>query len=307
MLGVIAFVLFRDGAKSISTESKSPDSAATTRQINETGSKLTAPQSSASSGGTSGAKSLKMITNKKDGTQLVLIPEGEFLAGGPKYDEGRGPFSVRLPAYYLAVYTVTNAQYARFLTESNPEQTDLEMWVSLDRDCFVRKTASHYEAYGGKDDHPVVQVSWYGAKAYCEWAGLRLPTELEWEKGARGTDGREYPWGNQWDETMCRNEKNIGDETTCSVGSYANGRSPWGLYQMAGNVWEWCADEYDGFAYDRYRGGDISTQHVHLPSHVERGGSWINDASNWFRCADRQACVTSARSRYDGFRCARTP
>jgi formylglycine-generating enzyme required for sulfatase activity len=102
------------------------------------------------------------IENPKDGTQLVLIPEGEFLAGGAGRDEGcGGPFPVRLPAYYLALHPVTNAQYKRY----KPDWT---------RD----------------DDHPVVEVNWDDAQAYSKWAGLRLPSELEWEKGARGTDGR---------------------------------------------------------------------------------------------------------------------
>ena len=146
------------------------------------------------------------IINEKDGTQLVLIPEGEFLAGGPGTDEGGGqPFPVRLPAYYLALYPVTNIQYAQFLSQVQPSESDLNKWINLDLLCFVRKAGSRYEACGNKNNHPVVQVSWYGANAYAKWAGLRLPSELEWEKGARGVDGREYPWGNTWDKSKCRN------------------------------------------------------------------------------------------------------
>lgn len=123
-----------------------------------------------------------LIENPKDGTLLALIPEGEFLAGGSGSDEGGGkPFPVRLPAYYLALHPVTNAQYKRY----KPEWT---------RD----------------DDHPAVRVSWDDAQAYAKWAGLRLPSELEWEKGARGRDGREYPWGKEWDAGKCRNSNNRG-------------------------------------------------------------------------------------------------
>ena len=206
-----------------------------------------------------------LIENPKDGALLVLIPEGEFLAGHEK-------FPVRLPGYYLALHPVTNAQYARFLTETRPGKEDLEKWILFDRDCFVRANGKRYEAYGEKDDHPVVQVSWFGAQAYCQWAGLRLPTELEWEKGARGTDGREYPWG---------------------------------MYQLAGNVWEWCEDWYESEAYTRYKQGKLAPPSSG-DARVVRGGSWYSDLTDSFRCADRSYDGPGRRDRFSGFRCART-
>ena len=247
-----------------------------------------------------------LIENEKDGTLLALVPEGEFLAGGPESDAGGGKFKVRLPGFYLALHPVTNAQYARFLSETNPEQGDLDQWIRLDSDCFVRKSGAGYEAYGGKDDHPVVQVSWYGAEAYCRWSGLRLPSELEWEKGARGTDGREYPWGEDWEEIRrCRWDENRGDETTCGVWEYPEGCSAWGLFQMSGNVWEWCADRYDSDAYDRYKRGDLKPPE-NAGGRVLRGGSWRCGSTGTFRCAGRDGYGPSDRGDGSGFRCART-
>ena len=248
------------------------------------------------------------IVNQKDGTQLVLIPEGEFLAGGPGDDEGGGPFPVTLPAYYLALTPVTNAQYVRFLSERAPGADELAKWIKLASDCYVRASAGGYEAYGGREDHPVVRVSWYGAQAYCEWAGLRLPSELEWEKGARGVDGREYPWGEDWAYgARCRCESTSGNEGTCCVWDYPDGRSPYGLYQMSGNVWECGADRYEKGAYDRYRKGDLTTPSSDTDSlRVLRGGSWNLDNNDSFRCAHRLNYLPDYRDDKHGFRCSRT-
>jgi formylglycine-generating enzyme len=256
----------------------------------------------------------QIITNEKDGTQLVFIPEGEFLAGESEEDEEEeeddedgtsDTFPVWLPAYYLALYPVTNIQYSRFLSQVQPSESDLEKWIDLSLSCFVRKAGSRYEAYGNKNDHPVVQVSWHGANAYAKWAGLRLPSELEWEKGARGVDGRNYPWGNTWDESKCRNSTNRGDERTCSVKSYPEGSSQWGLYQMFGNIDEWCKDWYDSDAYNRYRQRELSP-----PSEgrgrVLRGGSWSLSGPEGFRGAYRDYDEPEYRFSGCGFRLART-
>ncbi len=246
------------------------------------------------------------IINEKDGTLLSLIPEGEFLAGGSGKDEGGGePFPVWLSAYYLALYPVTNIQYAQFLIQVQPSEGDLKKWVLLDLDCFVRKAGNRYEAYGNKSDHPVVNVSWYGAKAYGEWAGLRLPSELEWEKGARGVDGREYPWGSIWDKSKCRNRENRKTEKTCSVQSYPEGRSPWGLYQMSGNICEWCEDRFDTDAYKRYQQGTVSSPPEGV-NRVLRGGSWFSLNPMRFRGASRSRVAPVSRLDRNGFRLART-
>jgi serine/threonine-protein kinase len=231
-----------------------------------------------------------LIENDKDGSLLLLVPRGKFLAGDEK-------FPVDLPPYYLAMHPVTNAQYARFLSQQRPNDSDLQKWISLDSYCFVRKSGSGYEAYGGEEEHPVVQVSWYGAEAYCQWAGVRLPSELEWEKGARGVDGREYPWGSQWDAGKCRNSTNRGSQTTCGVWSHPDGCSHWGHYQMSGNVWEWCADVYDGQAYARYKRGDLSPPSGGASaSRVLRGGSWASGYPDCFRCASRSYDLPDGRA-----------
>lgn len=262
-----------------------------------------------------------LVENERDGMVLVPVPGGEFLAGCDGIDYGYDPFPVVLPGYYLGRYAVTNRQYARFLTERRPSNTALGKWIRLDRECYVRADGERYEAYGGRDEHPVVQVTWYGAEAYCEWAGLRLPTELEWEKGARGTDGREYPWGKDWEDgrrcrwneflfhrqcTPCTPSELRGIETTCRVWSHATGCSPWGLYQMSGNVEEWCADWYDLAAYRRYKRGDI-TPPTSGECRVLRGGSWIYMDEEKFRCASRSLGGPEAVCDFVGFRCAGTP
>ena len=234
-----------------------------------------------------------LLENAVDGSLLLLVPGGRFLAGGPGSNEGGGqPFAVELPGYYLGIHPVTNAQYLKFVKSTGHRKPD---------------NSFHTE----KLDHPVTNVSWYDAQAYCKWAGLRLPSELEWEKGARGTDGREYPWGKDWDEKKCRNHKNNWSETTAGVWSYAKGCSVWGHYQMSGNVWEWCADAWDSGAYSRYKAGDLSASKANAgASRVLRGGSWIDgygDDRDYFRCAYRNShAPPNFFFDYHGFRVART-
>ena len=146
-------------------------------------------------------------------------------------------------------------------------------------------------SWGWKDDHPIVNVNWDDAQAYCAWAGVKLPTEQQWEKAARGTEGRKYPWGNEWDATKCANATNhytSHTEGTAPVGSYPQGASPYGVLDMAGNVCQWCEDNYDTTTDRR----------------VIRGGSWSWRNTDYFRASNRLNLLPKGTGIDYGFRCA---
>lgn len=159
----------------------------------------------------------------KDGAEMVLIRPGSFFRG-PRPEAGHGaePVVDELPAFYIDRYEVTNRQFAKFVKETG------------------YKTESRWKDYAteARMDHPVISVSWYDAQAYAAWAGKRLPKGDEWEKAARGADGRRYPWGNEPD-TARLNSFESGHGNTTVQGTYHNGASPFGVEDMAGNVWEW--------------------------------------------------------------------
>ena len=196
------------------------------------------------------------ILNKYPG--MVYIPSGEFDFGSNRGDPCEAPAQVVfLPAYYIDKTEVTNWDYKKFV------------------DATERRAPVHWDGAAippGLEDHPVVWVSWEDAKAYVEWIGARLPSEMEWEKAARGERGLTYPWGNQFDTTRC-NTWESGVHGPVPVGSFPEGRSPHGVLDMAGNVAEWVAD-----VFKPYPGSMVVLDQYSKNLHILRGGSWtFND------------------------------
>ena len=241
----------------------------------------------------------KIVGN--DGAEMVLIPAGKFQMGSDNGEADEKPVhTVYVNAFYMDVYEVTNAQFKVFV-DAEPEWQKSRIPAKYhDGDYLKRWPGNSYPS--GRGDHPVVFVSWYAAMAYAEWAGKRLPTEAEWEKAARGgLQGQKYPWGNGLDASQANYSRNLGGTT--AIGSYdANG---YGLYDMAGNVWEWCVDAYrkDFYAVSPSRNPAYLTDQTNT-SRVLRGGSWHLSAQ-YLRVAYRDYYTPTNSYSYLGFRCAR--
>jgi formylglycine-generating enzyme required for sulfatase activity len=243
--------------------------------------------------------------NPRDGSVMRLIPSGVFVMGSSpdQVDAARHmdiyghefslldempQFSASLPDYYLGECAITNDQFAAFLSDFQPAPAELKLLApSLER--IVERPRELYQVEAGFERHPVIHVSWFGAQEYCKWAGLRLPNELEWEKAARGVDGRIYPWGNEWRNDYLRwdMEKSLQYSTTAPVDAYPQGRSPYGLFQMLGNVVEWCADFYQWDIYRQYETGDLRLP-LNGEMRVVRGGNYLTHKRTLFRCAHRR-------------------
>ena len=246
--------------------------------------------------------------NEKDGSVLVEVPAGSFSMGSNDGENNEKPVhTVYLDKYYIGKYEVTVGQFREFVNAKG-YKTDAEKsggaYVCTGGSWQPKADASWKNPYFTQSDKsPVVCVSWNDAKAYCDWAGLRLPTEAEWEKAARGPstgsgDGRKYPWGNEWNSAKCNSGENY--ENTSPVGSFSSGVSPYGVYDMAGNVWEWCNDWYDGSYY-----GSSPSSNPTGPSsgayRVRRGGSWNNNDYSC-RAATRNYVNPVNRNYGTGFR-----
>jgi iron(II)-dependent oxidoreductase len=216
---------------------------------------------------------------------MIYIPGGEFIMGADGEEQNQGPAHlVRIEGFFIDSTEVTNADYRKFV-----------------------EATGHLEPSYWKDgslngpNQPVVGVSWFDAKAYAEWSGKRLPTEAEWEKASRGNDGRKYPWGDMLEEYIHLNfDDNLG--RPADVGSYPGGRSPYGILDMAGNVWEWVNDWYAADYYskspNRNPPGPESGEYK-----VIRGGSWYSNRY-FVRCAFRDYADPDSKTNDLGFRCA---
>jgi serine/threonine-protein kinase len=249
------------------------------------------------------------MISDKDGMTLLYVPAGPFTMGNDNGQPDEKPaHMVYLDAFWIDQTDVTNKMYALCVSAgacTSPSQTG---------------SFRHSSYYGNSefDDYPKIYVSWNDATAFCKWADRRLPSEAEWEKVARGTDGRIYPWGNDApNDTLLNYNQNVGDTT--AVGTYPKGASPYGALDMAGNVWEWVNDLYSSTYYQSSPSsnppGPASGQY-----RVLRGGAWGNNHDwIWHYMAEYYSnyYVLSAARYYEGllpaeavsfagFRCARS-
>ena len=222
------------------------------------------------------------VERSQDG-RMVKVPAGPFIYGADR--GGNLTLATIDQPFWIDRYPVTNAEYAAFL---NANAIEAE-WIDLDDEqCRIAKVKAQYLVKDGWQDHPVTQVSWHGATEYAKWANKILPHESQWEKAARGIDGRTYPFG-RWDPSRCNTHKQGPKQTTSYAAYEGRGDSPYGCLDMAGNVWEWMENLYQ--ADQEWR--------------VLRGGAWDNihdGARSAYRIFDQPA----GRNFYIGFRCART-
>jgi formylglycine-generating enzyme required for sulfatase activity len=188
-------------------------------------------------------------------------------------DDEHPEHTVYLDDFLIGKYEVTNSQYAEFLNAMGKDEDDAGHQLVNVGIASIQFRNEIYSALKGWEDSPVVGVSWYGAKAYAEWEGGRLPTEAEWEKAARGTDGRQWPWGDSWEIGRC-NSWESGLHRPVAVGSFPTGASPYGVHDMAGNVFERVADWYQEDYYEvsplrNPKGPELGA------FRVLRSGSWV--------------------------------
>ncbi len=231
----------------------------------------------------------------KDDAEMVFIPEGPFIMGTDDEDafpNTKPAHEVNLKGFWIDRYEVSNGQYAQCVEDK---------FCTLPKDL---SSASRKDYYTNPDyaDYPVIHVDHYQAEAYCKWAGKRLPTEAEWEKAARGEDSYRYPWGDELPDQIPAQINLFESGDTAPVDSFPEGASPYGVYNMEGNVWEWTADQYDEFWYSTSPVDDPKAS-FGINEYVIRGYSWAYPFSHYD--ITTRSAVYSLNHTYDlGFRCA---
>ena len=235
------------------------------------------------------AKNKQPTENKNPSRGMALIPSGDFIMGSNERWDDEAPEHISsTQKFYIDLNEVTNADYKKFTDDTK------------------RETPYHWPEGNlpkSKEQHPVIYVSWFDADKYCKWTGKRLPTEQEWEKAARGSDGFIYPWGNQWSLDKSNNPyKN--STGTVPIGSFPEGKSPYGLNDMSGNVWEW-VDSY----YLPHPGNPVTRAEYGKDKRVLKGGSWFDCLS--YGCGlsaptfNRSFFTPEVKNNSFGFRCAK--
>jgi formylglycine-generating enzyme required for sulfatase activity len=240
---------------------------------------------------------------------MIWIPPGAFQMGSNpdhvqqaaewcncdkvRFEDEQYLHRVQLAGYYIDQYEVTNRQYQAFVNASG---------YVTDAEHKNEANTWRTEYTAGKDSHPVVWMSWNDARAYCQWASKRLPTEAEWEKAARGPTIRLFPWGDGWDGSRL-NSSTGQRKTTTPVGSFPDGASPYGVMDMAGNVWEWVNDWY-GAGYYQTGNDQNPTGPEGGEDRVLRGGGYNNGLAE-VRTANRHKGGQTGYAPDHGFRCAK--
>jgi len=249
------------------------------------------------------------------GPFLMGLPESDFLAD----DHEKPERTVTLSAFWIDVYAVTNARFAQFMTSSGYEDPQWWSAAGWDWKCGhnIRRPLQWSEPGWDGPEQPVAGVSWCEAEAYARWAGRRLPTDAEWEKAARGTDGRHYPWGNDWPSSQHANFNMFVGRTT-PVGLFPDGKSPYGCQDMAGNVNNWTSDWYlatfgqlcrardwlhDPHLDDRMRS---QLEPMEIMEKVDRGGGFATpmEFHEVLGCTRKTHWPPEMRESWNGFRTA---
>jgi formylglycine-generating enzyme required for sulfatase activity len=238
-------------------------------------------------------------------SDMVHVPEGEFIMGCDCADVDERPQRpVHLDAFEIDRYEVTNIQYQRLLRGSGRDgpRRWAGRYLHLDSDRSPDWRGDEYPS--GEAMYPAAGITWEEATEYCAWVGKRLPTEAEWEKAARGTDERAYPWGSTWDPDRA-NTLDQRLSYPAPVGAYASGASPYGAMDMAGNVWEWASDLYDRRYYSWANDSNPSGPTSGTGERILRGGAW-DSSPDQTRTSYRNATHFFGPNFRVGFRCARS-